>query len=404
MSEKEAVEQIEAIIHNRPLSAALVRSITTGLKQPFVHLSGETAWAVFQYALDSAIRNIEAHPRGKLFRRLLAYGPPNPDDPKLLVSDGETVLSDPECGQCVNFIFSFMVNRFKGDLAELLAIAPCLRLVKRLQKEGQLANNIELYFGETIAERWQARQPGKKPWGGFVKGSDGLIIEKTKPPTTTGSQGITIHGLVEIKSMPVPETKLLTQLKRHRARLQGGVKLAGVEWTPAQVACPQPIFITVLPSTWKVSRRAQWEETEEGWQLVFPDATEPPTATKIECKQPGYWQITLDWSKEALEQAAYEMTFWYMSQVGKVIYAEKALPKEWEGMSPEEAGYNSIKMMLYYVMLRWISPRQGQKAIKLYNAYSFGYPLAMDAKEMLWPEDIETPKITANPKIGYNPC
>ena len=100
--------------------------------------------------------------------------------------------------------------------------------------------------------------------------------------------------------------------------------------------------------------------------------------------------IVLDWSKEALEQAAYEMTYWYMSQVGTAIYGSRPLPKGWEVMSPEEAGYNAIKMMLYYIMLRYkyISPKQDQLATKLYNAYSFGYPKAMDTKEMLWPEDI----------------
>ena len=110
--------------------------------------------------------------------------------------------------------------------------------------------------------------------------------------------------------------------------------------------------------------------------------------TQLEKTGRNHWKITLDWSKEALEQAAYEMTYWYMSQVGTAIYKNKPLPKGWEGMSAEEAGYNAIKMMLYYVMLRYITPQQAQRATKLYNAYSFGYPLAMDAKDMLWPEDI----------------
>ena len=103
---------------------------------------------------------------------------------------------------------------------------------------------------------------------------------------------------------------------------------------------------------------------------------------------PGMWKITLSWSEEALHQAAYEMTFWYMSQVGRYIYKNKPLPKGWEDMSPEAAGYNAIKMMLYYIPLRYISERQRHKAIKLYNVYSFGYPLGVDSKEMLWPEDI----------------
>lgn len=56
-------------------------------------------------------------------------------------------------------------------------------------------------------------------------------------------------------------------------------------------------------------------------------------------------------------------------------------------MTPEEAGYNAIKMMLYYILLRYISPRQQHLAIKLYNVYCFNYPLGVDSKEMLWPQD-----------------
>ena len=76
----------------------------------------------------------------------------------------------------------------------------------------------------------------------------------------------------------------------------------------------------------------------------------------------------------------------YMSQVGDHICKNKPLPKGWEDMTPEEAGYNAIKMMLYYIPLRYISARQERKAIKLYNVYSFGYPLGVDSKEMLWPD------------------
>jgi hypothetical protein len=44
-------------------------------------------------------------------------------------------------------------------------------------------------------------------------------------------------------------------------------------------------------------------------------------------------------------------------------------------------------MMLYYLPLRYLSERQTCLAVKLYNIYSFGYPLGIDSKEMLWPED-----------------
>jgi len=106
------------------------------------------------------------------------------------------------------------------------------------------------------------------------------------------------------------------------------------------------------------------------------------------------WRITLRWSKEALAQAAYEMTFWYMEKVGELIYS-KSVPKGWEEMTPADAGRNATKMMLYYAILRCRTNTEEQRAIALYNSYGYGYALGMNYKnaegrrEMLWPQDLD---------------
>jgi hypothetical protein len=106
-------EDLISIIGNQPLASAIHRSVTFALRCPFVHLvKGKTVRDIFKHSLDAAIRDIEKHPRGKLFRRLIEYGPLNPDAPETLISDNETTLSDPECGSCVEFIYSHMINRF----------------------------------------------------------------------------------------------------------------------------------------------------------------------------------------------------------------------------------------------------------------------------------------------------
>lgn len=384
------VTRITEIIHNPLLARSICLSIEAGISSESVHVYGKTIMDVFKYSLDTAIREIENDPRGDLFRRFLEYGPLDPAHPEQLTSDGKTFLSDPECGQAVQFIFSHMVNRFKGELAELLAIAPCLELVRKLKQGQDLLANIDLYFGDTIQERRQVGLENKKQWGGLAKGADGLIVKVPKTGSKTGNKKLNVLGVIEIKSMPVPRKKLVKQINHHLKRLEGGVKLSEHFWEEKQVVLAAPISIMVIPSTWKISREWSRQDTESGWELVFPDAQEPPLPVKFEEVEPSQWLITLNWSKEALEQAAYEMTFWYMSQVGKVIYENKPLPKEWADMTPEEAGYNSIKMMLYYLILRYISKYQGQRAIKLYNAYSFGYPLAVDATGMLWPEDFSS--------------
>jgi hypothetical protein len=117
------------------------------------------------------------------------------------------------------------------------------------------------------------------------------------------------------------------------------------------------------------------------------------------------WRIILRWSKEALAEAAYEMTFWYMGKVGETIYS-KSVPKRWEEMSPLEAGRNAAKMMLYYAVLRCRSPREQQRAIALYNSYGFGYALGMNfrnakgRREMLWPQDLDEILAAGSTKSG----
>ncbi len=152
-------EKIPSITGNRLLASAIRKSVALALGCPFVHLvDGKSVQDVFKRSLDAAIRDIEEHPRGKLFRRLIEYGPRNPDEPEALTSDNETTLSDHECGSCVEFIYSHMVNRFKGELAELLALEPCAALVERVQGKRHLPSGIRLYWGEMVQERRRNRR------------------------------------------------------------------------------------------------------------------------------------------------------------------------------------------------------------------------------------------------------
>lgn len=386
------VEEITSILHNRPLASAIYRSVASGLGCPVVHLvPANTVWDVFRISLDAAIRDIEEHPRGKLFRRLIEYGPQYPGDGETAASGDERTLSDDECGACVEFITSHMVNRFKGELAELLALEPCIRLVERLQQERHLPSGIQLYWGDMVQERRQARRTGVEDnlsWGGFTKGADGLLVDHASPQPDHPHKTLRIHGVVEVKSMTLSKKRVVAQINKHYARLGGGVRLGDKEWPPDAISFTGMTRMMVLPSTWKLSREWRWVKTNEATEMIFPEPSEPPRPTQIEALEPCLWKITLAWSQETLNQAAYEMTFWYMSQVGQHIYGQKSLPKGWQEMAPEEAGYNAIKMMLYYILLRPLSKRKARLATRLYNVYGFGYPLGVDSREMLWPKDL----------------
>lgn len=390
LSREKTIQKIASIIHSLPLAFSLYKSVSSALRCPFVYIAGDkTVWGVFKQSLEAAIRDIEEHPRDKLFRRLIEYGPRHPDDLEYLASNGESTLSDPECGTCVQFIYSHMVNRFKGELAELLSIEPCLELVNKLINEGILPGSIKLYLGDMIQQRRRTRfsdGQSNAQWESFSKGADGLIVEQISSLDDSYKHKINIHGVIEVKSMPLSTKKVLAQIKSHISRLNGGLKIGGIIWSPYQISFSRILQIIVVPSTWKLSREWKSAKKEQRREIMLPEPLKPPIGINVEKLQLDLWKIRLAWSQEALNQAAYEMTFWYMSQVGKHIYAKKRLPKEWKKMTPEEAGYNSIKMMLYYLPLRYLSERQARIAIKLYNVYSFGYPLGIDSKDMLWPE------------------
>lgn len=382
---RKAIEEVSSVIANWPLASSLCRSIRPGLTMPFVHLDGgNTIEDVFQASLNAAIRDIENHPLGRLFRRLIQFGPHDPDDPESPTSDGKTVLSDPECCQCVEFIFSHMVNRFKGELAELLAIEPCVELVQQLMAASRLPSGIQLYWGGVIQERGTRKvkgNEGERRWSHFRKGADGLLVKHTS--------GLKVHGVVEVKSMVLSDGRLVEQIEKHISRLEGGVKLEGQEWPSDKVDRSVGVRVMVRPSRWKLSREWHWEETESGRAMVFPEKADPSVTTEINEVSPGLWAITLDWSEEALEEAAYNMTFGYMGDVGQSVYSKTPLPNSWQKMTTEEGGRNSIKMMLYYIMLRPLPDRHDRLATRLYNIYGFGYPLGVDSREMLWPQDFD---------------
>jgi hypothetical protein len=163
--------------------------------------------------------------------------------------------------------------------------------------------------------------------------------------------------------------------------------------------------IFVVPGAWKLPRTFRFVNSKTG-RILHVEPAKPRT-TDDEIVQVGddEWYITLRWSMEALAQAAFEMTFWYMEKVGEVIYSE-AVPKAWDKITPSEAGRNAVKMMLYYALLRCCTDREEQRAIALYNSYCFGYSLGMNFKnakgrrEMLWIEDLDEILTAGKTKYG----
>jgi len=387
-------KRLTPIIGNSYLAAHIYESLSVAMRSGFVRLSGRTPWCVFESSLEHIIWDIEADARVDLFRRLLRYGPAAPSEvPGFSGSDKKT-LSDEECEDCVNFIFDRLISAFKGELAELLGIGAVVDLVRSLRGTRRLPQNVQVYWGDTIEQRKRIRRrAGEIAWGSFCKGADGLLVQHHRGQ-------ITVLGIVEVKSMRKSLKQIRGQiLDDHLSRLKGGLRLQGEEWSAARVlfcvagatgSSAKPFFVTITPSSWKLSRKLNITARDRSGRVIIFSPHKPPRilafdqdvppqkATVLECIDGRNWRIILGWSKEALAQAAFEMTFWYMARVGAQIYSKRTLPHTWKEMTHEKAGQNAIKQSLYFILERPLSDHAYIRAIRLYNAYAFGYPLSVD--------------------------
>ena len=377
---------------NPRLAADIAQVISQGLRNTSVQLvPGNDGWGVFNQSLTEATRDIARHPLGLLLQRLIKYGPLEEGAPLTVGTRERDTVSDEELGSCLEFVFSHMVNRFKGELAELLGIELCANVLHEAQAEGLVPPDARLWWGDVVRQRRRlAVHSGRIGWGGYARGADGLIV------AMDGSPGV--HGIVEVKSMAVSNRRVHAQIDQHIARLDGGVRLLDQEFGPEAMhgKCPSAMIrILVRPAKWKLGRQSEWQDVGGRQVLVFPGHGDPPP-TRADIQRTGSrtWDVTLAWSKEALAQSAYEMTFWYMGQVGKAVFTSDS-PSPWD-MNPDEAGRNSVKEALYHIGLRPMTDRQDRLWRRLYNVYSFGYVPGVDAKCMLWPEDFQR---TSNHRI-----
>jgi hypothetical protein len=382
---------------DRKLADDVQSALSAALRAGVVFSEGNTPLKLFRAAVAAAITRIHENARAELFLRFLRDGPyeDGGDFPPELAGKR---LSDAETAAVIAFIYGHMVNCFKGALTELLAVAPSQQILRDLQAEKRPPREATLHVGDAV---WTAAKEGD----GWLKGADMHFL--TEQRTGKGAPAVTVGGVVEVKSYFQTAEKLSRQLDQHLVRARRGLRV-GDQVYPADRVIIAPgkakgiARITVVPAQWKLPRSFRFEE-KAGRKFLHVDPPVPPaTGDTIERVGPDEWRVTLRWSKEALDAAAYNMTFWFMEKVGEALYAG-GVPKEWEPMTPAQAGQNAAKQMLYYAILRCPTRRAEQRAIALYNSYGFGCALGMNFRneaghrEMLWPEDLD--EILAN---GHN--
>jgi hypothetical protein len=183
-----------------------------------------------------------------------------------------------------------MFNRFKGELAELLALDQDLALAKRLSREGSLPYRFRLYWGDVVKERRVSTSRSR--WGNFTKGADGLLGTLSPIERANRIGWLSVHGLVEVKSIVFAIAKVMNQIDHHIERLSGGSKLSDQEFLPDALVIDAHRLIRIIGflSHWKLSR--EWERTALGKSLVFPFPVGPLQETIMDQKHLGVWKIS----------------------------------------------------------------------------------------------------------------
>lgn len=384
-----AVEQVGFDLLGTELAQNIKSSLFFALKAGAVFPCESTPISIFRQSIATAIRDINADYRGQLFQRFLKDGPYEGED-EIPTKMLDKRLSDDDTTTVIAFIYSYMVNCFKGAITEMLAAAPCMRILKKMQKERCLPPSTRLYAGDSVLV---ARRCGR----GFAKGADLHFL--CEHCSSIGERSLVVNGVVEVKSYYCSSKRLMKQLDQHLVRAQRGLRVREAEYTTNQITMGysrqgKAIRIGILPAHWLLPRTFKFKPKGEKRVLSVDEGRPQDSKDKVTRVAEDHWRVVLRWSKEAIAEAAYELTFWYMEKVGEVIYAS-GVPQEWAEMSPAEAGRNAAKMMLYYAIRRCRTKREEQRAIALYNSYCFGYALGMNfhnskgQREMLWPVDLD---------------
>lgn len=229
--------------------------------------------AIFRLTIAASIRGIESHPKGRLFQDFLLKGPYEKvrDMPTELIDQR---LSDDQTASAIKFIYSHMVNCFKGAVTELLGAAACLRLMKQLKRDGDLPAEARLYVGDAVMVH-------RKSGIGTLKGADLHILIKDQ---NAAAPSVTVAGVVEVKSGRKSAREMQKQLDRHILRPKRGLRVGSMDYSGTKVNVgygtdSRILLITAQPSDWILPRTFRFETTEHGRLLhmepILPPYTEP---------------------------------------------------------------------------------------------------------------------------------
>lgn len=342
------------VIETVPLLVEVANLLCSGASTP---IGGDiNSWKAFREAHAALTRKLE---QDRKAWELLA---------RLVTEDHK--LTPEQVRWCLEFIYSHLVNKYQGVLAELLAARELSAWLSEQVACEELGPEISFVGGEDILERRYGKSHG--PW---LRGADGLLLASLDRPDR-----LCIAGVVEIKSYPVPLARISRQLEKHVLRLHQGIRI-GDEHYPAE---------RLTAAWWRKRDGWQLGSRPADWRRVLRILVSPrrraDRARVPEKLPPSNHHVTLPVSKIGLAATAYHLTVHLLEKLGAEVYRDGS---PWPEMSPEEAAVNSVKEALYHILLehREGSPHATRVATRLYNVYGFGYATSEGHREMLWAQE-----------------
>lgn len=363
------------------IGADLERALEDAFSEGAVHPSGADPLSTFQAGLAEAIRAIDDHPRAPLFKRFLRDGP-FPDSGPIPQGATGAFLKDEETAQVLRFLCGHVVSCFQGFLAEALAAGPLARLLREGKGSGLFPESARLFLGDSV-------EAGQLATGRRGKAADAHILA-----VDDAFDRIEVWAVAEVKSYRPKVAASMRQLESHLERASRGLALGERRVLGGDVRIhPSVKKMLISPSTWNLPRSFRLETSAAGHRLISDEGRPASGADQVACGEGGLVRVVMRWSCEAIAAVAFEICHWFLGKVGEAIWADTSPP--WLELDPHDAGRNAAKQMLYYALRRVVRPDDRQKAVALYNSFSFGYALgtsfrdSVGRRQMLWPADLE---------------
>lgn len=333
--------------------------------------------------LGRVARKLAEHPRRRLLYQFVV---------------DQSCLADGELHQLFEFIYSYLVNAFKGEVAEVLSRAVVRRFIAELVASGELPASAEAIEGKDVSSR---RRTGRGFDPSWQKGADGLI-------GVPSDRGWVFHGVIEIKSYRQGVARLSWQLAQHVERARLGTRIRGLELD--------------RDFSGFVLRRKQGRNEFSALSTAAPrgDVLKLAIRPRPEMRQesepmavsPFMWLAELPFSTRELHEAGYLLAVWYIARGAGDLFEGRVSdngglegPSEnpYPELPPEESGQECLRRGLYEASLRrsfavsflregeTVSDRKHHSRsdevfARLYNGICFGVEF-MVADHLLTPEE-----------------